>query len=219
MPLIIDTICEALPDIINGITDALTDPQTLASLAKAGVTLFVALIKELPKITQTLLTAGYKITDSILKGLSDAKEKFAKVGLDLIKGLWEGINDATDWLLKKIKGFGDTVLKGIKDFFGIKSPSKVMENQVGKYLAEGIGVGFDDEMQKVTKDMQNAIPTSFDFDTNVNNTKKTGYNSYSYDAMVSAFKQALSEVKIELDNEVAGAFVDKTVTKMVYARR
>ena len=48
--------------------------------------------------------------------------------------------------------------------------------------------------------------------------KNAGYN-LSYENMVTAFKQALSEVKIELDNEVAGAFVDKTVTKMVYARR
>jgi hypothetical protein len=35
--------------------------------------------------------------------------------------------------------------------------------------------------------------------------------------MVAAFKKALSDMKIELDSEVAGAFVDKTVTKLIYA--
>ena len=29
----------------------------------------------------------------------------------------------------------------IKNFFGIHSPSKVMQDEVGKFLAEGIGVG------------------------------------------------------------------------------
>jgi hypothetical protein len=34
--------------------------------------------------------------------------------------------------------------------------------------------------------------------------------------MVDAFKEALEGVKIELDDEVAGHFVDKTVTRIIY---
>ena len=39
----------------------------------------------------------------------------------------------------------------------------------------------------------------------------------SFDNMVSAFKQALSEMKIEMDGDEMGKFVDKTVTRLVYA--
>jgi hypothetical protein len=35
--------------------------------------------------------------------------------------------------------------------------------------------------------------------------------------MVSAFKEALSEMKIEMDDEEMGRFVDKTVTELVYS--
>ena len=43
------------------------------------------------------------------------------------------------------------------------------------------------------------------------------YNGYNAQAdMVSAFKTALSEMKIELDDEVAGKFVEQTVTRAVY---
>ena len=35
--------------------------------------------------------------------------------------------------------------------------------------------------------------------------------------MISAFKQALSQVKIVLDDEVAGEFVERTVTRVIYA--
>ena len=35
--------------------------------------------------------------------------------------------------------------------------------------------------------------------------------------MVDAFKEALSEMKIELDDEVAGKFIDKTVSEKIFA--
>ena len=51
------------------------------------------------------------------------------------------------------------MLNALKDFFGIASPSKVFESEVGKYMAQGIGVGFEDEMRRVSGQMQSAIPT------------------------------------------------------------
>ena len=39
----------------------------------------------------------------------------------------------------------------------------------------------------------------------------------NFDLMVNAFKEALSEMKIEMDDEEMGKFVDQTVTKMVFA--
>ena len=88
-----------------------------------------------------------------------------------------------------------------------------MRDEVGKYLAEGVGVGFEDEMKNVTQEMQNAIPTSFD--TNFNNSSD-GSSIFSYDTMLNAFKEALSDMKIELDDEVAGKFVERTVARAIY---
>jgi phage-related protein len=50
----------------------------------------------------------------------------------------------TDWVIGKIKGFGNSVLGGIKKFFGIKSPSRVFRDEVGAMLAEGMAVGIED---------------------------------------------------------------------------
>ena len=36
------------------------------------------------------------------------------------------------------------------------------------------------------------------------------------ESMVQAFKEALSDMKIELDDEVAGKFVEKTVARAIY---
>ena len=151
-----------------------------------------------------------KVKDGIVSGIGSLLD----VGKNIVQGLWNGINNAKDWVLGKIKGFGKAILNGIKGIFGIHSPSTVFRDQVGKNLALGIGEGFEDEMKEVTNEMQNAIPTSFNTDLNVGSS--VGSGSSNYYNMVDAFKEALSEMKIELDDEVAGRFVETTVTNAIY---
>ena len=57
-----------------------------------------------------------------------------------------------------IQGWVGDVLGFIKRLFKIGSPSKVMADEVGVYLAEGIGVGFEGGMTDVEKAMQNSMP-------------------------------------------------------------
>lgn len=101
--------------------------------------------------------AAQGLWDSIVNKIKELPETIRGIGSDIVKGLWNGINDMASWIAKKIQGFGESVLDGIKDFFGIESPSKVMRDQVGKYLAEGIGVGFDKEMPATIKDMKTSL--------------------------------------------------------------
>lgn len=86
---------------------------------------------------------------------------FVSYGSDLVKGLWNGITNKVQWLYNKISGWVDDVLSYIKKKFGISSPSKLLENEVGKFLAEGVGVGFVDEMADVETEMAKSIPTQF----------------------------------------------------------
>ena len=48
----------------------------------------------------------------------------------------------------------------IKSFFGIHSPSKLFEDEIGENLAKGIGVGFRAEMPDVTRNMSRALPAT-----------------------------------------------------------
>jgi phage-related protein len=71
------------------------------------------------------------------------------VGRDLINGIAEGIKNFD--LFGSIKNSFDNFTGGIKDFFGIKSPSRKFRDEIGKQLAAGIGIGFDVEMPGVTR--------------------------------------------------------------------
>ena len=175
----------------------------------------------MPAIINGVVSAIPQIISAIVKGILDAVPQMADAGLNLIKGLWNGISNAKDWIMGKIQGFMDSIVGGIKKFFGIKSPSRLFRDQIGKNLALGIGVGFEDEMKDVTKEMQDALPSSLDIDTSVNasgiNTNIGSVNSSAYMNMVDAFKEALYQVKIEMNDEEMGKFVDKTVTRLVYS--
>ena len=86
-------------------------------------------------------SAVSKVVTGIVNGFKGVPSKLTNVGKNLIKGLWNGISNMTSWIKSKIEGFGDSVVEGLKDFFGIASPSRLMRDQVGKFIAEGIGVG------------------------------------------------------------------------------
>ena len=224
IPVIIDKLCDAiirnLPKIIEmGIT-------LIVKLAEGLIKAIPQLLSKVPQIISSLLNAitvgGFskmlnvgkellgKVKDGIVSGIGSLLD----VGKNIVQGLWNGINNAKDWILDKIKGIGKSILGAIKGVFGIKSPSTVFRDQVGKNLALGLGEGFEQEMKEVTADMQDALPTNFDTDVNVGSS--VGSGSSNYYNMVDAFKEALSEMKIELDDEVAGRFVETTVTNAIY---
>ena len=155
-------LIEALPQLVAKIPEIITKLvsaiiENLPKILSAGVRLIVelgaGLIKGIPELVKNIP----QVITAIKNGLTNGVKSMVEVGKNLVKGLWNGINDTVDWILDKIKGFGKAVLNGIKSFFGIKSPSRLMRDEVGKYVAEGIGVGFEDELSNVYDDMQKAI--------------------------------------------------------------
>lgn len=101
------------------------------------------------------IQAASQFVSNIVSGLSGLAGRVASVGSDIVHGIWSGISGATGWLMGKISGFASSVVGGIKGFFGIHSPSTVMRDQVGKYLAEGVAVGWEknDPMASIGRDL------------------------------------------------------------------
>ena len=117
------------------------------------------------------------------------------------------------WIKNKIKGWVGNVTEFLKSLFGIHSPSTLFRDEIGTNLALGLGEGFSDTMADVNEQMANSIPT--EFDTQINMNAQTSTMS-TYDTMLSAFRQALKEVKVVMDDREMGSFVTDTVTRVVY---
>ncbi len=151
LPQIISTIVAALPQIIGGIVNGLL--SALPQIIMAGVQLFVALVQNLPAIISGVVSAIPKIISGMKEAFANSKDEMADAGLNLIKGLWEGITNAAGWLKDKLAGFVNDTTAHIKKFFGIKSPSRVMRDQVGVNISKGVGNGIAKGTKSVTKEM------------------------------------------------------------------
>ena len=156
-----------------------------------------------------------------IKGIGDwfkeLPENLKKIGKDMIEGLWKGIKDTWDNLKKKIGDFGKGIVDGFKKTFNINSPSKVFKEQIGKNLALGIGEGFTDTMAGVSDEMQSAVPTDFDMAVNTSYGGNRSAGGFNETAMFAAFKKALTEVKVVMNNREMGAFVENTIERAVYS--
>ena len=133
-------------------------------MISVGIDLIIALAKGLPQAIPNIILAIPEIISAIIDTILETD--WLQVGIDIIKGLAEGLIDGVNVIWEKIKEMASNLLDSIKSALGIASPSKLFKKEVGPYLAQGIGVGFEDEMKKVTKQMQKAVPT--DFNTVVN---------------------------------------------------
>lgn len=154
LPQIITTIVQAIPQIISGIVNALV--QNIPQIIQAGVQLFVALIQNLPTIIAEIVKAVPQIVSGIVSAFGSLVGEMVKAGANLLHGLWEGISSAAGWLWEKVSGWASSLVDGIKNFFGIHSPSTVFA-EIGTNMGEGVGVGFGESMNGVSVDMTAAM--------------------------------------------------------------
>ena len=209
-------LIEKIPTIIEKLVTKLTNPEMIGKIIQAAARLIVELGIGLIKAIPQLLSKIPQIISTIVKGLMNGVRSLKDVGKNLLKGLWEGMSGLRTWLWNKVKGMLNGLTDKIKNFFGIHSPSTLFKDEIGENLALGLGEGFTDTMKNVTTDMQNAIPTKFDTSMEINSTKniETNQNNNSY--LVQALKEALKEMKIELNDREVGNFVDSKLTEAVY---
>lgn len=105
--------------------------------------------------------AAQNLFNNIVDTIKNLPSKLAEIGKNLVEGLWNGITNAGNWLKDKISSFAGGIIDGFKSTFGIHSPSRVMNKEIGRYLALGLGEGFNDNIKSVYSKMKSAV----DFET------------------------------------------------------
>ncbi len=144
-----------LPEIIIKIVAVLIElaPQLASAAIRIIAELGLGLIKAIPD----LLSRIPQILSSMVNGFMEGIGDFFNIGKNLIEGLWNGIKNTWDSLKNSVKNFAGGIVNTFKGFFGIHSPSKVFADEIGAQLSAGLGVGFEDELDDVYRDMQKAI--------------------------------------------------------------
>ena len=218
IPVVIQALIKNLPQIITTIVNTLT--SRIGDIVQAAITLLMGIIEAIPQICNELIAQLPTIITTIVNGLIEGIPDLVKAGGDLLAGLIEGLlNPSVIW--DAIKNLGNSILNGIKSFFGIESPSKVMRKQIGKNLGVGVGVGLLDSQKDVKKDIakfNKGVLSSFNYSLapNVNMMPALATGGIVTSPTLAMVGEAGREAVIPLENNTAwlDALADKLAGKM-----
>ena len=157
LPQVLSAGKSILLNVVQGVQSAL--PQMLASAGQAIGTLLTGIVQNLPSI----ISAGFDLVVSLIQGLGNAAPNllngavkllqnvisavkninWLQVGKDIVNGLINGIGAMGSALRNAARSIANSALSAIKSALGIKSPSRVMRDQVGKWIPAGVAVGIE----------------------------------------------------------------------------
>ena len=155
---IIKGLIKAIPDLIANIPAiimAIVNVIMLYNWWQLGTNVIKGLGNGVSSMVSWIKTKAGEIGTSLVSKLKSllSWDSMKSIGSNMVKGLWNGIAGVKDWILGKIGGFTSSIMSGIKGFFGIKSPSTKMRDEIGKNLALGLGVGIEKEIPKLQRDI------------------------------------------------------------------
>lgn len=156
------------------------------------------------------IQAASQFVSGIVGGLAGLPGQVVSIGSNIVQGIWSGISGAAGWLMDQISGFADNVVSGIKGFFGIASPSKVMRDEVGKYLAEGVAVGWEknDPMASIERDLSVGVSRlSVQAQALEGAGGTTNYQTVNFNQPVESPDQVARTMRLQQRYGLAGSYV------------
>ena len=155
IPMIIDSAQNIMVNFMQGLVNNF--PMIVQQIIQFLISSVGTIMEHLPMIIES----AYNLISAFLSGLvssfpqiiaqiplmlSNIAETFMEfdwmgLGKQIIDGIARGITKAVTSLIGAAIDACKSLVDGVKDFFGIHSPSRLMANEIGKYIPEGMAVG------------------------------------------------------------------------------
>lgn len=145
----VKNLAKALPEAIKNIGQTAKDwlkSINWRTLGSEIINLILNGIKALLNVIPNTLRSIGTTAANYFKNIN-----WFNVGANLIKGIISGITGSLSGLWRVVSNLCSDLLGYIKRFFGINSPSRVMEDEVGEWLPPGIGKGIEKSMPDLVK--------------------------------------------------------------------
>lgn len=170
-----------------------------------------------------------KMAKDMVKKVEDQKSGAKTAGENFVVGVGNGVSNPTKQtsVFSMVVNFGKNLLSKLKASLAEQSPSKATR-EMGEYLIEGLSDGIDNKENSVLnqiggvgKNVVSALQDELNQGVTLGNITSSSTNSRysnlnSQEDMVYAFKKALSQMTVEMDDEAMGKFVEKTVSRAIY---
>ncbi|WP_407462893.1 hypothetical protein, partial [Methanobrevibacter sp.] len=192
----------------------------LPQILSAGKTILKELISGITSMLGNLGESVSKIASKIIDGVKKLPSEMVKWGKDMIQGLIDGIKNMIGKVGDAVKGIADK----ITSFLHFSKPDEGSLREYESWMPDFID-GLTNSLKKSAPTLMNEVQAitgeisdAMNLDGNISATVTGSETQRAMEQanMVEAFKEALYQVKIEMDDEEMGRFVDKTVTRLVY---
>ena len=150
-----DDVLISIEQIIRSLLGFLLSPDTMRMIGDAGGRIIRALIPAAVELAGDLLGFAYDLFTEYGEAL--LTPDWGEIGKNIVYGILDGLL-GVDFDAELFKSdFAENWVSGIKDIFGIHSPSKLMRDEIGKNLALGIEVGFEEHIPDIGDEVETAL--------------------------------------------------------------
>ena len=126
-----------------------------------------------------------------------------KSGEGMADGVIEGFEGKETELINKVSAIMGRVVAKVNQDMDIRSPSGIFK-RIGSFLAQGLGVGFESEMDSLARSMVNAVPTNFPVPGVAGGSGAVGMSQGAFGGLAAAGggNTFILQVKMDEVNEV-----------------
>ena len=211
MPAVISAIAEVLTNFISTIAGKLPD------ILQKGVEMIGQMVAGIIKSIPDVISGIGEVIENIKTTFSETDWK--QLGKDIIDGLVKGIKNAANRVWDAISDVCSDAFESAKEFFDIGSPSKLMADEIGRWIPAGIAEGIEDNMDPLTSAIDE-----------IGETSNVGYmgtlarqSAYSYGSCVEAgsggMGQVISLLEKYLPNIGSDIYMDEQKVGQIMNRR
>lgn len=143
IPALVDGVMAVIESIFNWFAEQ--------DWAQMGVDIINLLADGIRSLIETAVSAIGDVTTNVWNAVKDVD--WLGLGADIISGIISGLGDVGKALYEKLKAGFDDAISWAKALLHIGSPSKVMADEIGRWIPAGIAVGIDANANSITEAM------------------------------------------------------------------
>ena len=215
----IPQLIEMLPQIITTIVTTII--ENLPLIIEAAIQIMIALIFGLIQAIPQLLLALPEIIAAIINAFANVD--WGQVGGNLIQGITSGIVNAAKNLVNAVVEAAKRAWNAVKNFLGIKSPSKLFNKTVGVQMIAGEVGGVEDETPELEKAIIESQEVAYKAAMDYSGIDPEQFNATMGATMSAAYRASVDqviEVPLSIDGrEVARATAYYTGEQLAWEAR
>lgn len=197
----LEPLLDAAIQMILALADFLLEPENIEKMISTAIELVVTIAGAIIAAAGELAAAAAELIIALVAKFKETD--WGEIGRNIISGIKTGIQNAWKNLKEWFSGLFDDLIGIAKKILGIKSPSRVFRDQIGKQMAAGLGIGWAEEFENVKKEIEDSLDfpnATIGISTSIGSVRPSGFgDEWMFGRGVNVVQNIYSEAKTAAD--------------------